>query len=121
MTISVIEFMMSIQADVEAACESIREADTVKKIAARHNWARGKLSAVENIINIGMNLESNTEYEMEVLKNELYIKLCNATKKAMYRISGSITPDELQEKTEQMDRIIKEATEEQIYFRGLIK
>lgn len=121
MTISVMKFMMSIQSDIDDACESILQSDTVKKIAARHNWARGKLSAVENVINLSINLDSNMEYEMEILKNELYIRLCNATKAAIHRISGSITPEELQEKTEHLEKIIGETASERDYFIGLIK
>ena len=112
MKISITNLIMSLYRDLEDAKQGMDRAETAKQVNAHINYMRGKLSMIDNLVNIGINLTEREEDELGYAQMMILRKLYEASRYAFAKHADEMTEEEHAEIFETINRRINEAQQE---------
>lgn len=111
MKISIAELIIEMTDNVRMATDYIRHEERIEDVIGRVNWTRGRIGAIEDLINIA-DVSDSEQDELELAKWTLFRELMLAASYAIQKHRDSITPAKLEQYMSKVHEQLEEATDE---------
>ena len=112
MKLAITALIMSLQEDMENTIESLHTADTLAKVKSRLNWFLGKLSAIDNLVNVAFDLSEREEDELEYAKYKMLRKVYEQARHGFARHADEMTAEENAEIMQKINDCVREINSE---------